>query len=157
MFYLRLGNLSVTEYKFKLRRLYLNAALRYIIFLCVCVCYNRLRPDFKIELFLHVMKSVTETFLLALELELSTFKISERCLHVRDMSKRCSTCEGYGHYTYECPSIKCYKCGEFEHCDYQYPSESQHTLIMCKLMTLIIQDLSRMSILLLRLLVMLTS
>jgi len=32
-------------------------------------------------------------------------------------------CEGYGYYTYECPSIKCSKCGEFEHYDYQCPSK----------------------------------
>jgi len=63
------------------------------------------------------MKSVKKTFLLALEVELSTIKIRERC----------STCEGYKHYAYECPSIKCSKCGEFEHYDYQYPSKSQHT------------------------------
>ena len=63
------------------------------------------------------MKSVKKTFLLALEVELSTIKIRERC----------STCEGYKHYAYKCPSIKCSKCGEFEHYDYQYPSKSQHT------------------------------
>jgi len=32
-------------------------------------------------------------------------------------------CEGYGHYTYEYPSIKCFKCGEFEHYHYQCPSK----------------------------------
>jgi len=63
------------------------------------------------------MKSVKETFLLALELELSTFKIKEWW----------STCEGYGHCAYECPSIKCSKCGEFEHYNYWCPSKSQHT------------------------------
>ena len=79
--------------------------------------YNRIRHDFKRELILHAMKSIKETFLLALELELSTFKIRERC----------STCEGYAHYAYECPSIKCSKCGNFDHYDYQCPSESRLT------------------------------
>ena len=37
--------------------------------------YNELRPDFKRELILHVLKYVKEMFLLALELELFTFKI----------------------------------------------------------------------------------
>jgi len=31
---------------------------------------------------------------------------------------------GYGHYAY--PSIKCSKCEEFEHYNYQCPSKSQH-------------------------------
>ena len=62
------------------------------------------------------MKSVKEIFLLTLELELSTFKTRERC----------SACEGYGHYTYECPSIKCFKCEEFKHYDYQCLSKSHH-------------------------------
>ena len=63
------------------------------------------------------MNFVEETFLLSLELELSTFKIRQRC----------STCEGCGHFAYECLSIKCSKCGEFEHHDYRCPSKSQHT------------------------------
>jgi len=83
----------------------------------IYMSYNRLRPDLKRELIIHVMKSVKEMFILALELELFTFKTKEQC----------STCEGYEHYAYECPSIKCSKCGEFEHHDYQCSSKSQHT------------------------------
>jgi len=56
-------------------------------------------------------------FLLALELKLSIFKIKERCF----------ICEGYGYCAYEYPLIKCSKCGEFEHYDYQFSSKSQHT------------------------------
>ena len=63
------------------------------------------------------MKFVKKTFLLALELELFTFKTKERC----------STCERYEHYAYECSSVKCSKCGEYEHYDYECPSMSQHT------------------------------
>jgi len=63
------------------------------------------------------MKSVKETFLLALKVELSTFKTGERY----------SICEGYEHYAYNFPSIKYSECGEFEYYDYQYPSKSQHT------------------------------
>ena len=58
--------------------------------------------------------SVKHAFLLALELELSTFKTREWC----------STCEEYEHYVYECPSIKCSKGREFEHYDYQCPSKT---------------------------------
>ena len=47
--------------------------------------YNRLIPNFKRELVLHVMKPVKEMFLLALELELSTFKTKKRFLRVRDI------------------------------------------------------------------------
>jgi len=111
--------------------------------------YNGLRLEFKKELILHNMESVKEMFLLALELESSiraplnrsTFKIK----------KWCSTCEGYGHNSYECPSIKCSKC---ENLDIMITSVPRRVniLIICKLMTLIIRGLSRMSTFLLRLL-----
>ena len=78
--------------------------------------YNKLRPDFKRELILHVMKFVKKIFLLALNLELSTSKIREQC----------SSCEEYERYAYKCPLIKYSKCGEFEHNNYQCSSKSQH-------------------------------
>ena len=91
--------MSVTEYKLKFEDLVFECGFK-IDLPIIYMFYNGLRPDFKRELILHVMKSVKETFLLALELlELSTFKTRGRCF----------TCEGYGHYVYECPSNKCSK------------------------------------------------
>ena len=105
--------------------------------------YNGLRLDFKRELIIHIMNSLKETFLLALKLEFSlkallnrksifkikTFYMCEGYGHhsYECTSIKCSMCKRYGHHAYECPSIKCSKYGEFGHYDYQCPSKSQHT------------------------------
>jgi len=117
LFYLRQGDLSVIEYKLKCEELVFECDFKIRHLPTIYMFYNKFRPDFKRELILYVMKSVKEMFLLALELKLSTFKTRERC----------STCERYRYNAYECPSIKCTKCGEFKHYDYQRPSVSQHT------------------------------
>ena len=98
--------------------------------------YNGLRLDFKREL-IFVMKSVKKTFILTLELELSTFKTSERCF----------MCEIWT----LCLQVSLdQEGGEFEHCVINAPRRV-NILIMCKLMTLIIRELLRMSTFLLML------
>jgi len=64
---------------------------------------------------LHIMKSVKESILLVLY-NCPLSKSESDILHVRDMD-----------ITYERPSIKCSNCEEFEHYNYQCPSKSQHT------------------------------
>ena len=86
--------------------------------------YNRLRLDFKRELILHVMKSIKETFLLALEIELSTFKIR----------KRCSMCEIWTPCVWVPPRSSVLSV---ENLDIMITSAPRRVnkLIMCKLMT----------------------
>jgi len=93
LFYLRQGDLSITKYKLKFEKLVFERGFQINHLPTIYMFCHGLRPDFKRELILHVMKFVKETFLLTLELELSTFKTK----------KQCSTCEGYEHYAYECP------------------------------------------------------
>jgi len=114
--------------------------------------YNRLRLEFKKSLILQNMKSVKETFLLALELG-SSLRAPLIGSLLSKSESGVSMCEAYGHHANKC--IKCSKCGEFGPYDYQCPSKSQHIDNVCKLMTLIIQKLSRMSTFLLRLLMIL--
>ena len=76
--------MPVTEYKLKFEDLVFECG--FMMHLpTIYMLHNGLRHDFKRELILHVMKSVKETFLLALELEITTFRTKEQLLHVRDM------------------------------------------------------------------------
>ena len=75
------------------------------------------------------MKFIEEMFLMALDLELSPKAHSNRKFTFK-IKKRCSMCEGSEHHAYKCPSIKCFKCGEFGHYDYQCPQKSQHSHIV---------------------------
>jgi len=59
----------------------------------VYMFYNCMRLDFKGEMILHILKSVEETFLLALELEVSLRAPLNRRF-IFKTRKQCSTCEG---------------------------------------------------------------
>jgi len=74
-----------TEYKLKFEELAFEGSFKIHHLPTIYMLHNGLRHDFKRELILHVMKSVKETFLLALELEITTFRTKEQLLHVRDM------------------------------------------------------------------------
>lgn len=70
---------------------------------------------------LHVMKSVEEAFLLALELEPSFRAPLDRRL-TSIARKRFSRC----HHAYQC-LIKCPECDGIGHYDFQWPTKSLHT------------------------------
>ena len=57
--------MSITEYKLKFEELVFECGFKIRQLPTIYMFYNILRPDFKRELILHVMKSVKETFILA--------------------------------------------------------------------------------------------
>jgi len=113
LFYLRKGDLYVTEYKLKFEEIVFEYDFQ-IYLLTIYICFITDWDLILKESWSYMSWSLLGRCFLALELELFTFKIR----------KWCSTCEGYGHHGYDCPSIKCSKCGEFKYYDYQCLSKS---------------------------------
>ena len=65
LFYLRQGDLSLTDYKLKFEELVFKCGFEIDHLPIIYMFYNRLRPYFKRELILNVMKSIKVTLLLA--------------------------------------------------------------------------------------------
>ena len=102
--------MSVIEYKLKFEEVVLECGFHIRHLSTIYMFYNGLRLDFKRELILHVMKSVKVTFLFCFRVRIVHFQNQRDVLRVSNMDTMLTSAP-----------IKCSKCGEFGHYDYQCP------------------------------------